>query len=185
MWRCLVLYQQISKGPRVVLIVFFSLLSLASFGRPFSISTPPRKVLIKILSMGRLVVSHKCVFKAVCDPASESGPWTWTCPKRPNRVRFNLGSRKYHTRSIDRFPTHLPSKTRPKNPWSGAWISLHQHYDHARRIFGIDGHFRWSVQHSVFAATDWCDICGKQSRTPRSPSYLCRWLRIQWFLMYD
>ena len=39
-WRCLVLYRDLSRGPRVGIIVFLSLLSLASFGRPLSISTP-------------------------------------------------------------------------------------------------------------------------------------------------
>jgi len=40
-WRCLVLYQGISGGSRVVIIVLLSLISIASFGRPTSISTPP------------------------------------------------------------------------------------------------------------------------------------------------
>jgi hypothetical protein len=42
MWRCLVLYHDVSRGPRVVIIVLLSLLSFASFGRPIYISTPPR-----------------------------------------------------------------------------------------------------------------------------------------------
>jgi hypothetical protein len=46
-WRCLVLYQQVSKGPRVVVIVLLSLVSFGSFGRPISISTAPLKLLIK------------------------------------------------------------------------------------------------------------------------------------------
>ena len=37
-WRCLVLYQDVSRGLRVGIIVLFSFLSLASFGRPISIS---------------------------------------------------------------------------------------------------------------------------------------------------
>ena len=40
-WRCLVLYQSVSRGSRVVIIVLLSLISLASFGRPIYISTPP------------------------------------------------------------------------------------------------------------------------------------------------
>ena len=39
-WRFLVLYQDVSRGPRVVIIVLLSLISLASFGRPIFISTP-------------------------------------------------------------------------------------------------------------------------------------------------
>jgi hypothetical protein len=37
-WRCLVLYQEVSRGLRVGIIVFLSLLSFTSFGRPISIS---------------------------------------------------------------------------------------------------------------------------------------------------
>ena len=40
-WRCLVLYWDVSRGPRVVIIVVLSLISFASFGRSISISTPP------------------------------------------------------------------------------------------------------------------------------------------------
>jgi len=40
-WRCLVLYRDVSRGLRVVIIVLLSLLSFASFGRSISISTPP------------------------------------------------------------------------------------------------------------------------------------------------
>jgi hypothetical protein len=40
-WRCLALYQDVSRGPRVVKIVLLSLFSFASFGRPISISTSP------------------------------------------------------------------------------------------------------------------------------------------------
>jgi hypothetical protein len=40
-WRCLVLYQDVSKGPRIVIIVLFSVLSLASLGKPNSSSIPP------------------------------------------------------------------------------------------------------------------------------------------------
>jgi len=40
-WRCLVLYQDISRGPRIVIIVLLSLFSFASFGRPISVSTLP------------------------------------------------------------------------------------------------------------------------------------------------
>jgi len=39
-WRCLVLYQDVSRGARVGIIVLLSLISFASFGRPVSISTP-------------------------------------------------------------------------------------------------------------------------------------------------
>jgi len=37
-WRCLILYQHVSRGLRVGIIVLLSLMSLASFGRPVSIS---------------------------------------------------------------------------------------------------------------------------------------------------
>ena len=39
-WRCLVLYQNISRGPRVVIIVLLSLISFASVGRSISIYIP-------------------------------------------------------------------------------------------------------------------------------------------------
>ena len=37
-WRCLVLYQHVSRGLRVGINILFLLLSFASFGRPISIS---------------------------------------------------------------------------------------------------------------------------------------------------
>ena len=37
-WRCLVLFQHVSRGLRVVIIVLLSLISFGSFGRPISIS---------------------------------------------------------------------------------------------------------------------------------------------------
>ena len=37
-WRCLVLYQEVSRGLRVGIIVFLSLISFTSFGRPIYIS---------------------------------------------------------------------------------------------------------------------------------------------------
>ena len=37
-WRCLVLYQEVSRGLRVGIIVFLSLFSCTSFGRPILIS---------------------------------------------------------------------------------------------------------------------------------------------------
>ena len=40
-WRCLVLYQDISRGPRIAIIVLLSLISFAYFGRPISIPLPP------------------------------------------------------------------------------------------------------------------------------------------------
>jgi hypothetical protein len=39
-WRCVVLYQDVSKGPRIAVIILLSLLSLASFGRSISIYSP-------------------------------------------------------------------------------------------------------------------------------------------------
>jgi hypothetical protein len=38
-WRCLILYQDVSRGPRIGIIVLLSLISSASFGKPISIST--------------------------------------------------------------------------------------------------------------------------------------------------
>jgi hypothetical protein len=38
-WRCLVLYQDVSRGPRIGIIVLLSLISSASFGKPMCIST--------------------------------------------------------------------------------------------------------------------------------------------------
>ena len=40
-WRYLILYQDVSRGPRIVIIVLLSLISFASFGEPIFISTPP------------------------------------------------------------------------------------------------------------------------------------------------
>jgi hypothetical protein len=37
-WRCLVLYQDVSRGLRIGIIVLLSFISFASFGRPISIS---------------------------------------------------------------------------------------------------------------------------------------------------
>ena len=37
-WRCLVLYENVSRGLRVGIIVLLSLISFASFGKPISIS---------------------------------------------------------------------------------------------------------------------------------------------------
>ena len=39
-WRCVVLYQDVSKGPRIVVFVLLSLLSFLSFGKPIYIFTP-------------------------------------------------------------------------------------------------------------------------------------------------
>ena len=97
-----------------------------------------------------------------------------------NSVHFILHSRQYHTRSIDCFPTRLPSKTSQKCFWSGTWNSLYQSYDHIRRIFSSDGHCQWR-------------ICGSGIRrgglvsgdpTPALPSCLRRWLRTRRYLMH-
>ena len=99
----------------------------------------------------------------VCRLSSEQGL---------NGVHITLHSHQYRTRSVDCFPTHLPSKTRSKCPRSRTWISIHQRYHHVCRIFSTDGHFQWPIHHYGF-------------RTPGSvsfpihhpPSYLCRWPR--------
>ena len=125
-WRCVILYQNVSKGPRIVIIVLLSLLSFASFGRLISISTPLQfKLLTKIMSLR-------------CDDVSRR-TFEQASAGRPS-VHFTLHFRQYYTRSVDRFTTRLLSKTCPKCPWSGTWISLHQHYHHVRRIFSTDGH---------------------------------------------
>ena len=165
-WRCLVLYQNVSRGLRVVIIALLSVISFASFGRPISISIPPFKLLIKILSMR-------------CDIVSWRGEVRNRACVGQRSVPFTLRSRKYHTCSVDRFPTRLPSKMRPKFPWSGTWISLHQHYHHVRRIFSIDGHCQWPVHHYVFRVAE-----GGSFHERDHPSDLRRWLRTQWCLMH-
>ena len=47
-WRCLVLYQHVSRGLRLGIIILLSFLSFASFGRPISF---PFGLLIKIFSI--------------------------------------------------------------------------------------------------------------------------------------
>jgi hypothetical protein len=89
-------------------------------------------------------------------------------------VLFNFRSRKYHTCSVDRFPTRLPSEIRPTCPWSGTWISLRQHYHHVRRIFSTDGHCQWPVHHYVFRVAEWGGF-----HVRHHPSYLRRSLRTQ------
>jgi hypothetical protein len=168
-WRCLVLYHNVSKGPRAMIIVLLSLISCASFGRPISLSTLPHlnKLLMKILSMRcRGVSRRREVHERHC--------------VRQHSVRFALRSRKYHTRSVDRFPTRLPPKKRPKYPGSGTWISLHQHYHHLHRIFSADGHCQRPIHHSAFRVTQqWGNSHVRHHR-----SYLRRWLRTQRFLMH-
>ena len=43
-WRCFILYQDISKGRRVVIIVLLSLLSFTSFGSSIYLCTPPIQI---------------------------------------------------------------------------------------------------------------------------------------------
>jgi len=163
-WRCLILYQSVSRSPRIVIIVLLSILSLASVGRPISISSPSFKLLIKILSIR-------------CHGVSRIRGVRYRVPI--SSIHFTLGSRKYHTRGVDHFPTRLPSKTCPKYPWSGTWISLHQRHHHVRRIFSTDGHCQWPVQHSGFR------VAARGNHYVRyHPSYLRRWLRTQRFLMH-
>jgi len=158
-WRCLVLYRQVSRGPRVVIIVLLSFLSFASFGKPISISSPPFKSLIKILSLRCHGISRYIRVRACICRAS---------------VYFSLRSRKYHTRSVDHVSTCLPSKTCPRCPWSATWISLHQCYHHVRRIFGTNGHCWWPVYHSVFRAS----VAGwSKNHVRHHRSYLRRWLK--------
>jgi len=110
-WRFLVLYQEVSRGSRVVIFVLLSLISFASLGKSISLSTPPCKLLIKILSIWCRVVSQRreVYFQAFV---------------RRRSVHFTLRSCAYHTRSLDCFPARLPSEIRPKHPWSGTWISF-------------------------------------------------------------
>ena len=91
-------------------------------------------------------------------------------------VHFILHSRKYYTCSIGHFLTHLPSKTHLKCPWSGTWISLHQHYHHVHQIFSTDGHFQCPVHRSAFHVS----VTGSVKYPfEYHPLYLHRWLRIQ------
>ena len=167
-WRCLVLYQQVSKGLRVGITVLLSLLSFASFGKPISISSPPFKSLIKILSLR-------------CHGISQ-----WNDIRVRARiccagVHFSLCSHKYYTRSVDHFPTCLLSKTRPRCPWSTTWISLHQRYHHVRRIFSTNGCCRWPVHYSVFRAI----VAGwSKNHVRHHHSYLRMWFKTRWFLMH-
>jgi len=165
-WRFLVLYQEVSRGSRVVIFVLLSLISFASLGKSISLSTPPCKLLIKILSIWCRVVSQRreVYFQAFV---------------RRRSIHFTLRSCTYHTRSLDCFPARLPSEIRPKYPWSGTWISLHQHYHHVRRIFSTDGHCKWPVHHSVFRVVAWAKF-----HDGHHPPYLRRWLTIQLFAMH-
>ena len=43
-WRCVVLYQDTSNRPRILITVLLSLLSMVSLGRSISISTPPIQI---------------------------------------------------------------------------------------------------------------------------------------------
>ena len=115
-WRCLILYQDVSRGHRLVIIVLLSALSFASFGGLISISTPPLKLLIKIFRMRCRIINRHPVAQL------EDYGGLDVCP---GSFRFSLHSRKHHTRGVDRFPTRLPPTIRPKCPWSGTWISLH------------------------------------------------------------
>jgi len=53
-WRCLVLYQDVSRGPRVGIIVLLSLISSTSLGKPIFISTPPIQIAHKNIEYGVL-----------------------------------------------------------------------------------------------------------------------------------
>jgi len=134
---------------------------------------PPSRVLMKILSMGCLDVSHRLDDLRVIQAY-----------ERRTSIHFTLRCRKYHTRSVDRLPTHLPSKTHPKSPWNGTWISLHRHYHHVRRIFSTDGHCQRRVHHSVFGAKC-ANACGNKFHAQNHPTHLRRWLRTQRFLMHS
>ena len=119
------------------------------------------------------------IFRMRCrDVSRTSDARPQACIHLPN-VQFTLRSRKYYTRSPDRFQTRLPSKIRPKYSWSRTWISLHQRYHHVRRIFSTDGHCRWAVHHSVFRVAEW-----DKYHVRHHPSYLRKWLRTQRLLMY-
>jgi len=144
-WRCLVLYQDVSKGPRVGIIVILLLISFASFGKPILISTPspPFKVLTRILSLRCHDIGLPNGVTSVCRRPQASSI-------RLPSIHFTFRSCKYHTHNVGHFPTRLPSKIRPKCPWSGTWVSLHQHYHHVCRIFSTDGHFLWHIHHSGF-----------------------------------
>ena len=156
MWRCVNLYQDVSKG---LILILFSLFSLVSIGMSNFISTLPFKLLLMNNTRLRYPVVHQ-----LCLVLVQLG-------LRGAAHYIDLHFRQYHTRSVDCFPTHLPSKTPSKCPRSGTWISIYQRYHHVHRILSTDGHFQWPVHHYDF-------------RIPGSvvlpihdpPSYLCRWL---------
>jgi hypothetical protein len=50
-WRCLVLYQDVSKGPRIVIIVLFQLFHWLLLVSQFLVPLPPIQLAHKILSM--------------------------------------------------------------------------------------------------------------------------------------
>jgi hypothetical protein len=161
-WRCVVLYQDVSKGPRLAIIILLSLLAFACFGRSICIYSPAW-ISFKLLMKNTRIRCHS----ASRSPESHQGNGVFR-----NNVHFRQHSRQYHTRGVDRFLTHLPSKTCPKCSWSGTWISLHQHYNHVCRIFNPDGRYQWripgSVQHEELVFLD---------PILALPSHLRRWPR--------
>ena len=127
------------QRPGVVTIILLSFISFTSLGRSISIPPLPFKLVMKNMSIRCWRVSPRR------DTDRQAGV-------RRASVQFTLRSCKHHTRSADRFPICLPSETRPRCPWSAKWISPHQRYRHARRIFSTD-HCRWPVHYSVFRAS--------------------------------
>ena len=83
-WRCVVLYQDTSNRPRILITVPLSLLSLVSLGRSVSISTPPIQISHENIRMRRHDVSQ----------------WGHGLL---NSLYITLPSRQYHTRNTNCF----------------------------------------------------------------------------------
>ena len=154
-WRGIISYQDASNRPRILINVLLSLLSLASSGRSISISTP----LIQVTHENIRMRGHG---------VSQGGYGLL------NIVHITLPSRKYHTRSTNCFPTHLPSKALPRYSWRRTWISLYQHYDDVGRTVSPSCHFKWHIHCPDLRPAPTRCILGAYP-VPTSPSYLCRW----------
>ena len=124
-WRCVVLYQDVAKGPRILVIFLLSLLSIISLGMPSSLRT---------------FCTYTCSQskRVRCNDVSRS--WRWRLDLR-NGAHSILNSCQHNTRIVDCSPTCSPSTTYPEGSWSATWISLLKGYHYVCRIFSIDHHF--------------------------------------------
>jgi len=153
-WRCVALYQDASNRSRILIIALLSPLSMVSFGRSISISTP------------RIQVAHENT------SIWGHGVSQWGLGLL-NSVHITLPSRQYHIRSANCFPTHLPSNTLPRYPWSRIRISLYQHHDDVCRIFSTGCRFQRHIHYPDLRAAAAGRVLGADP-FPTSPSYLRR-----------